>query len=88
MLAGISIEKLNAAQVINLAEVVVMEPALSGALTTIDDALNAFAERVEKAYPDREKWGTSDRAQAGAQAMLDLINRNRAPSPPSDDPAL
>lgn len=70
LLSGVRLGSLGLDELIDVAEAALLEPALNGAYSTIDDMLDRFHEATFDAYAvvHRELWGTSPQAQARARA--------------------
>lgn len=80
LLAGVRLTELGLDELVDVAEAALIEPALNGAYSTVDEMLDRFHEATFDSYAviRRELWGTSPQAQARARAAEEMFGPGAA----------
>lgn len=68
LLAGLRWDRLSLAECIDFAEAALLEPALHGSMTTVDELLDRIADVVTETNPDPESFGTNPSAVRATEA--------------------
>jgi hypothetical protein len=87
LLSGVDIDALGFRELVAVAEAAMIEPAIHGSVTSVDEMLTKVEQAIAETYEEGSTWGETTAAQAGHAAMEALWPMAEPrPEAPPDEP--